>query len=449
MKSVPREAKRIILIGLIEKFAANFIAMSSFIWLTTDYLPATSWEPATTSTIFLALVGLSIFLVLKQTGSAVDHFKPYGLFLLVQVTNLVTIPLLSLAIFLASPQSPLLTLLALAAINLLLAARAATYSSSILVLISHLVPQEQQADYYSLDFRFGLIALFLAPVTATYSIQYSVHLGLGLALALTLLSLLLLLTPSYRALEQRDYGQRISWTFKSSWSNLRSSSTQQAASTDESNPDDQENISGLKSLKYVKHINIILLMMATEALGNRARESFDIYFVTGSLGLEIGSYGFLTVALSAGLLLGSLLTGWTRKNISWQAWPAFCYTSFGLCFAAKGLAPSWELVLLTTFGEGLFLGLLAGIFQAAKIQFTPPELLGRTNVAFTAVFQLVSTLGLFLWAGYAWFGANISPSFMNDSGYRIAFCLGGCLIALSGLMSTRFYREVQWRKLEN
>lgn len=96
MKPVPREAKRIILIGLIEKFAANFIAMSSFIWLTTDYLPTTSWEPATTSTIFLALVGLSIFLVLKQTGSAVDHFKPYGLFLLVQVTNLVTIPLLSL-----------------------------------------------------------------------------------------------------------------------------------------------------------------------------------------------------------------------------------------------------------------------------------------------------------------------------------------------------------------
>ena len=461
MLAVPREAKLVIAIGLLEAFAANFSMMASFIWLTTRFLPQTQWDPATASTLFLAVTGLSIFLLMKQVGSLVDRFKPQGLFLSVQAANLIMLPLMALTIALADPQRPWLTLAALFVLDLLISARASTYNSAVDVLIAHVVPKEHQSDYYSLDFRIGLIAVFLAPAAASYAVQQSVYLGLGIAAAITGLSLALLLTPPYRGLEALSYGRRVSWTPRLAWREpltalrrvvallritRRRSPDPATAPAPPAKPRRGTQRTGLRSLRYVKHIGIILTLMTTEALGNRARESFDIYFVTDTLGRTAGDFGLLAVALSVGLTIGSFAAGWTRRRIRWRLWPSACYMGFGLCFAAKGLAPTWELVLLTTAGEGLCLGLMSGVFQAAKVQFTPRALLGSTSAALGAVFQGVSTAGLALWAAYAWVGSRLGEEFMGETGYRTAFVVGGGRIALAGALSPRFYAAAPWRK---
>ncbi|MDR7354922.1 hypothetical protein [Corynebacterium felinum] len=261
------------------------------------------------------------------------------------------------------------------------------------------------------------------------------------------------MTKPYRALEHYEYGTRISWSIKH-WLNSfftrqttpQAQASQQQQSVEESTEYHHPQVSGLASLRYVKHIKIILLLMVIEALGNRARESFDVYFITDTLGRGVADLGILTTVLSVGLAIGSFASGWARKVISWQLWPSAVYVGFGLCFAAKGLATSWWLVLLFTAGEGLCLGLNSGLFQAAKMKFTPAHLVGSTSTAFTAVFQAASTAGLALWAAYAWIGSQVSPDYMHTWGYRIAFIVGGLGIAVAGLLSPKLYRHLNWHK---
>ncbi|MDR6892437.1 hypothetical protein [Falsarthrobacter nasiphocae] len=465
-------AKAVVCQRVLETFSSSFIVTGTLIWLTTGYLPRTELDPATAAAAFMAVTGLSIFVLLKQAGAAADRFRPYGIFRWAQAQNLVTTLCLLAVVVTADPSRPFLTLGLLALLEVFISARDTTLQAATRIFVANAFSKEDQTRYLTLEFRIVLFAAFSAPAIAAVLASRSIVATLLCVCAIHAAALALLQSPSHKAIDTHRAGQRLPLTWKSMASmsadataqpwvalarrvttRLKKRSAQVVAGQSQAEGARHErNVSsggtrrgGLRSLRYVRHGWIFILLMVTEALGNRSREAFGVFFTTETFGRPTADFGLLQVAGPIGLVAGSLLVPLTRSRITWNGWPAFCYVGFGASFVVKGLSPLWPVALAATCAEGLFLGLMSGIFQAARLQASPRALHGNISAAFAGVFQAASTVGLSIWAGYAWWGSQMGPAFMAEHGYRIAFVIGGCLIAAAGLMSHRVFRDVPWQ----
>ncbi|GAA1354091.1 hypothetical protein [Falsarthrobacter nasiphocae] len=440
---VPLDARWLILTGFIESFAKYFFQMAIYMWLTLIYLPATGLVPAGTSTLVLAASGLVAFVAAGRLGHLVDSVKPYGLGLWAQIHNIPLVLVAWIVIMASGSMPPWAVVAIILGVNILLEVRELTIDSAQAVAVSHRVPEPHQATYLAWQFRANLVGMMIAPGLTAFTVTHSP--GLSLLVAGLLNSVAALVFLRIRALgEHENFGGRVSFSWRRWATTMLAGPGREAAAGGEAGRSTSSR-KGLRSVRYVKHVAILVTLIVTEALGNRANEAFEVYFVTDTLGIPAAAYGVLMAGAVAGLTLGSVLIEWTRRRIHARWWPSFCYSVFGASFLAKGLATGWATYMIFGFLQGLSAGLVAGIVGSAVMKFTPRALIGSVSVALGVLFQAASTAGLLLWAAWAFIGASFGPTFMATAGYRTAYIVGGACILVAALMSYRFFKHVRWQ----
>lgn len=419
--------------NVIESFNGVMVLLLIVLWLTLDFLPKTRLDPPATISLYLALVGLVVLAVFARSGQVADKFVPHKVAELSQYLNIASMVLFAAILTFASPRYPLLVLAIMAMLQLMFTNRDILFDSAVMVIISSRVPEERQSEFFTWNFRANLVVPLTAPIVGTWLFEHNKYLAIGVCTLLSLASAALL------SWTRRKWVPRDTFNEKPDIS-LRAYIREFSRKLDKKEKD----FRGFKAFKHLNFAGIILFIMAAEALGNRSREAYDVFFVTETFHQPATSFGLISVFMFIGTVLGTSLKSVIASRWKQWWWPVAFYVVFALSFLSRGLAPNVLLFLLAGGVNGFAAGFSGGIFEVAWVSNTTKEHLGAVSAAKSAYFTIVSTGGYLIWAVFAWWGNSVSPTFMADYGYRIACVIGGGFILIAAVSSIRLYRHVDW-----
>lgn len=419
--------------NVIESFNGVMLSLLIVLWLTLDFLPATNLDPPATISLYLALVGLVVLVVFARSGQIADRFAPHKVAELSQYLNIASMGLFIAVLVFASPRFPLLVLVFMAFLQLVFTNRDILFDSAVMVIINTRVPEEKQPSFFTWNFRANLVVPLTAPIVATWLFERDKYLAIGVCAVLSLVSAALLGWTRRRFVPEGAFGDKPDIS-------LRAYVREFTRKVEKK----EKEFRGFKAFRHLNFAGIILFIMAAEALGNRSREAYDVFYVTQTFGQPATSYGLISVFMFIGTVCGTVMKSVIVSRWKQWWWPVAFYILFALSFLSRGLAPNVWIFFLAGAVNGFAVGLFGGVFEVAWVSNTKKEYLGAVSAAKSAYFTIVSTGGYLIWAAFAWWGNSVGPTFMADYGYRIACIVGGGLIFVAAVSSIRLYRNVDW-----
>jgi MFS family permease len=167
----------------------------------------------------------------------------------------------------------------------------------------------------------------------------------------------------------------------------------------------------------------------------------DIFFLQQNLHASINLYGFLGVALGAGLTLGAVITGFLarRVGVTRMFWLSLIIGGLSILLYAR--MTSFLPALLLLFVYGILVAVQNVTATPLVLHTTPPELIGRVGAVFTPLMTLAALLSMAL-AGILdstllrglhmnVFGASFGPVDTIFTGTGIASIIAGLYAVLS------------------
>lgn len=427
------DAGLVIANNVIESFNGILVNTIVLLWLTLSYLPTTNLNPPSALAVYLAIEGLLVLPVFSRAGRIADKYAPHKVAELSQYLNIASMTLLIGLILLSSPHHPLATLLTLAIVQMTLMNRGILFDSSVMVIINSRVPEEKQPSFFTWNYRANLVTPLVAPIFGSWLFQHYQYVGIFVCVLLSLASALLLVFIRRTLVPEGAFSEKPAITFI----NYAREFTGRKST-------EETQFTGFRSLKHLRFSGVILLLIAVEALGNRSRDSFDVFMVTDTFNASPTFFGFISTFMFVGMVCGTTAKSFVMKRWTQWWWPVLFYALISLSFLARGFAPTIWVFLAICGLNGFAAGLYGGIFEVAWVSNTDNKYLGAVSAAKSAFFNIVSTVGYLLWASFAWWGEKVSPTFMADYGYRMACILGGSLMLLGAVLSTRLFKNVDW-----
>ncbi|MGH4024974.1 MAG: enterobactin transporter EntS [Pseudonocardiaceae bacterium] len=163
----------------------------------------------------------------------------------------------------------------------------------------------------------------------------------------------------------------------------------------------------VSAYRFVARQQVVLGVMVAGVVGMIGGGSLVLApaFVDARFGGEPAVVGLMYSAISVGLVVGALVSGWltttTRPGLVLLLMMIVCFA----CYAAAGAAPAVLLVLVFLVGAGMA-NSMEEVLRYALLQLhTPDAMLGRVNSAFAAQNMSGAAVGALVAGAFAtWFG---------------------------------------------
>jgi MFS family permease len=151
---------------------------------------------------------------------------------------------------------------------------------------------------------------------------------------------------------------------------------------------------GLRFFRASRVLTTMAIALVIVTLGLGALNALDIFFVTNNLSTPAKSYGFLSAALGAGMILGAIVWGLCANRIGLARTLWLSLVGIGVAIIVYSRMTSFEPALMALFTIGFIVP--AANVSVGPIMFrtTPRELIGRVSATINPLINGSTLLGL-------------------------------------------------------
>jgi predicted MFS family arabinose efflux permease len=175
----------------------------------------------------------------------------------------------------------------------------------------------------------------------------------------------------------------------------------------------KEFVEGLRFFKTNRFIVTLLTVAVIVQSGTGAWETLDVFFVTGNLHSPARLFGFISMAMGIGSIVGALWSSRVVKRLGARGTLWGMLLVSGFLILAYSLQTDFPAAFVLVVAIAIPIAMVNTSISPLFLQVVPKELLGRTMAVFNPINQLSSMLST---VAAGWLMSTVMLGFHADVG---------------------------------